>query len=126
MGVARETSITIAGRAGAIPYVTAEDITIPGQVTAVELPLISADGKKVVPFNPGYCGLEEIKISGGGYGKISVEIDENTQERTYTGRNYNRNVWSNTLLGLSSGYLYWYKWRICGFGGFDCTTEGND
>ncbi len=83
MGVARETSITIAGRAGAIPYVTAEDITIPGQVTAVELPLISADGKKVVPFNPGHCGLEEIKISGGGYGKISVEIDANTQERTY-------------------------------------------
>lgn len=55
MVVARESLITIAGRAGAIPYVTAEDITIPSQVTVVELPLISADGKKVVLWEQRIC-----------------------------------------------------------------------
>lgn len=66
MGVACENSITIAGRAGGIPYVTSEEIVIPAQITPIKLPFISADGKAVVPYDPGHCGLEEIKISGGG------------------------------------------------------------
>lgn len=46
MGVVSETSITIAGRAGAIPYVTSEDIVIPDQASEVELSFVSASGKK--------------------------------------------------------------------------------
>lgn len=75
MGVSRETSITIVGRAGGIPYVTAEKVVIPEQCTAVELPFISADGKKVTPQKPGYCGLENITISGV-TGQLSMETDE--------------------------------------------------
>ncbi len=82
MGVERETSITIAGRAGGIPYVTAEDMTIPEQSTAIELPLISADGREVTPRNPGHCGLENITISGI-TGQLSMETDEATQEKRY-------------------------------------------
>lgn len=82
MGVASESSITIAGRAGGIPYVTAEDMTIPEQSTAIELPLISADGKEVIPRNPGHCGLENITISGI-TGQLSMETDEETQKKRY-------------------------------------------
>ncbi|MCI9152582.1 hypothetical protein D3Z53_22350 [Lachnospiraceae bacterium] len=82
MGVVGETSITITGRAGGIPYVTAEKIVIPEQCTAVELPLISADGKKVTPQNPGHCGLESITVSGV-TGQLSMETDESTEEKIY-------------------------------------------
>lgn len=82
MGVARESSITIVGRAGGIPYVTAEDIMIPEKTTAIELPLKSADRKMVIPQNPGSRGLESITISGV-TGSLSVETNEATKEKTY-------------------------------------------
>ena len=47
-----------------------------------ELPLISVDRKKVIPYNPGYCGHEEIKIAWID-GKLSLKIDESTAKRTH-------------------------------------------
>ncbi len=82
VGVSSEDSVTIAGRAGAIPYVTSEEIVIPKNVTAVELPFESADGKIVLPNRPGHTGLDTITIAGV-TGNISMKSDEATKKRTY-------------------------------------------
>lgn len=82
LGVFQEDSATIAGRAGGVPYVTAEDIVIPEGTKTIELPIVSEDGKKVEPRGPGYSGLDDITIAGI-TGNISMEIDKSAEERTY-------------------------------------------
>lgn len=82
LGVNAESSITIAGRAGGIPYVTAEDIVIPSQVLPVELPFLSEDGKEVLPNGVGYSGLDNITISGIS-GNIGMESDAESGKRKY-------------------------------------------
>lgn len=77
-----ENSVTIAGRAGGIPYVTSKDIVIPEKVIAIELPFVSADGKTVLPNGPGHTGLDTITIAGI-TGNISMELDKATKERIY-------------------------------------------
>lgn len=64
MGACGEDSITIAGRSGGIPYVTAEEITIPAGTEYVEIPIISSNGKEVHPSLYTEVGINECVIAG--------------------------------------------------------------
>lgn len=57
-------------------------IVIPSQVETVESHFTSANGREVMPFNLGHCGLEEIMISDVS-GDLSMEVDEAKKERNY-------------------------------------------
>ena len=64
MGVGGETTYTILGRNGAIPFVTASAITIPAGKTPVSISLRSQDGHQVAPLLQGNAGMEYVTISG--------------------------------------------------------------
>lgn len=82
LGVFLEDSVTVAGRAGGVPYITSEDIVIPKGTEAIELPFTSADGKKVLPNGPGYSGMDSITIAGV-TGNIKMESDDSGKKKTY-------------------------------------------
>lgn len=64
MGVGGETTYTILARNGAIPFVTASDITIPAGKTSVSISLKAQDGHQVAPLLQGNAGMEYVTISG--------------------------------------------------------------
>ena len=63
MGVGGETTGTIAGRQGGIPFITNEFI-IPDTTTPVEINLIGKDGSDVNPCKGGFNGLNPCTILG--------------------------------------------------------------
>ena len=64
MGVGKESTYTILGRSGAIPYVTREDFVIPADTEPVGLLLLSETGKAVTPLIGGNAGVNNVTISG--------------------------------------------------------------
>lgn len=65
MGVAGESSLTVAGRNGAIPYVTTEDLTIPADTqTMVRICFASQEGETVEPLIRGSNGIGSVTIGG--------------------------------------------------------------
>lgn len=64
MGACGEDSVTIAGRSGGIPYVTAEAVTIPAGTEAVEVPIRSSSGKEVSPSLYTDVGINKCTIAG--------------------------------------------------------------
>lgn len=64
MGACGEDSITIAGRSGGIPFVTAEDITILAEPEAIEVAIVSQNGKEVSPSIYTDVGINECEIAG--------------------------------------------------------------
>lgn len=65
MGVVGESSLTVAGRNGAIPYVTTEDITIPENLqTRVRIHFESQNGEVVEPLIHGSKGIGSVTIAG--------------------------------------------------------------
>lgn len=64
MGVGGETSITILGRNGAIPYVLSEDLTIPADSTSVDVCYTAKEGQKVAPLRQGAAGVNPVVIGG--------------------------------------------------------------
>lgn len=64
MGVGEETTNTILGRNGAVPYVLKNDITIPADCEPVLLNLISENGKAVLPLTAGDGGVNPVTING--------------------------------------------------------------
>lgn len=65
MAVAGETSLTVAGRSGAIPYLLTEDITIPADTgRAVRIRFTSQNGESVEPLVRGSKGLGSVTVGG--------------------------------------------------------------
>ncbi len=64
MGVGGESSITIVGRNGAIPYVLSEDLVIPADITPVDVYYTSKEGQKVAPLRQGKAGVNPVVIGG--------------------------------------------------------------
>ena len=72
MGAGPEDSYTILGRAGALPYVTGEDLTIPAQMERVGIKLQSENGSPVYPLTGGNAGVNNVLI-GGVEGTIAID-----------------------------------------------------
>ena len=64
MGAGPETSSTVLGRCGAVPYVTAEDFVIPAGTEPVEIKIISQNGSEVSPLTGGNAGVNNVTING--------------------------------------------------------------
>ncbi|MEE0835767.1 MAG: dockerin type I domain-containing protein [Clostridia bacterium] len=64
MGVGGETTNTILGRNGAVPFVTSGSITIPSGTTPVRIKFISQNGRTVAPLLQGSAGMEYVTIAG--------------------------------------------------------------
>ena len=83
MGAGPEDSYTILGRAGAMPYVTGEDLTIPAQMERVEIKLQSESGNPVYPLTGGDAGVNNVLL-GGVEGTITIDLSK-PQPLTNTG-----------------------------------------
>ena len=75
MGVANEDTTTILGRSGVLPYVLAEDVTIPSDSEPIEMKLISQNRKPVSPLSNGNGGVNNVTIKGV-EGVLSLDTDE--------------------------------------------------
>lgn len=64
MGAGSESTYTVMGRAGVVPYVLSEDITIPEARAAVEIKIESAGGREVTPLKGGSAGVNDVVIDG--------------------------------------------------------------
>ena len=84
MGAGPEDSYTILGRAGAMPYVTGEALTIPAQMEPVEINLKSGSGKPVYPLTGGNVGVNNVRL-GDVEGSIAIQSNAyyNTDYRYY-------------------------------------------
>lgn len=71
MGAAGDTSDTILGRAGVVPFVISDEITIPEGRTRVSLKLESESGDSVAPLRYTSAGMESVTIAGVS-GKIEI------------------------------------------------------
>ncbi len=63
-GVGGEDTNTIIGRAGGVPFVTTEKMTIPANTSQVVINFASANGAPVAPLKQGDCGINPVNISG--------------------------------------------------------------
>ena len=89
MGVGGETSITILGRNGAIPYILSEALTIPADCIPVDVCYASKEGQKVAPLRQGAAGVNPVVI-GGVEGTLSI-----TQE-THVSKDFSYQFTRNT------------------------------
>lgn len=72
MGAGPETSGTVLGRCGAVPYVTAAALTIPAEAESVAVTLKTPSGKAVNPLTGGNAGINNVVI-GGVEGILSID-----------------------------------------------------
>ena len=83
MGGWNETTDTILGRNGAVPFVTGSDFLIPEKSEPVKIVLKSQNGSSVAPLRNGNAGMEQVTIAGV-EGKISISQDDyNSVEYEY-------------------------------------------
>ena len=82
MGSGQETSATVAGRNGAIPFVVSEEFTIPAEATPVSIKFKSQDGSAVTPLTQGNAGVNNVTINGI-EGTLAIDLD------SYSSRKYN-------------------------------------
>lgn len=64
MGSGMETSDTVLGRSGVVPYVISRDFEIPADGEPVQIQFTSGDGKQVKPLTAGSAGLNPVTIAG--------------------------------------------------------------
>ncbi|MDO5444467.1 MAG: hypothetical protein Q4F31_02480 [Eubacteriales bacterium] len=64
MGVGEESSYTVLGRAGAVPYLVGEDLTVPAECEPVEIRLTNEFAKHVKPLIFGDGGVNPVVIGG--------------------------------------------------------------
>lgn len=74
MGIGGENTVTIAGRAGAVPFRTAAFV-IPEKTVPVEFTFLEEEGKPIRPLYQGETGINPCTIAGV-CGRISKEEDE--------------------------------------------------
>ena len=82
MGAGKESSYTICGRAGAIPYVVGENIVIPADSEPVSIVLksIGKDYTYVTPLTGGDAGVNPVVIDG-----IEGRLSINSEDYNYNG-----------------------------------------
>ena len=71
MGGGKENSYTVLGRSGTMPFVLAEDVTIPADTEPVEVMLKSQSRNDVAPLTGGDAGVNNVTI-GGIEGTLSI------------------------------------------------------
>ena len=75
MGAGEESSYTVLGRSGAMPYVLKSDVKIPAAAERVRISLTAQNGNAVNPLKGGDVGINPVSI-GGIEGTLSVENDQ--------------------------------------------------
>lgn len=80
MGAGPEDTYTILGRAGVIPYVTTEDMTVPAGTEPVPIRFASQTGTTVTPLTGGSAGVNSVNIDG-----ITGELAIDTSVINYDG-----------------------------------------
>ena len=83
MGSGAESSATILGRNGAVPYVVSEEFVIPAEPGSVSLKFTSENGQEVVPLTQGDVGVNNVVIAGV-EGKLSLDLES----YKHSSRNY--------------------------------------
>ena len=81
MGAVGDTTNATLGRAGVVPFVLAEDITIPVGRTKVQIKLQNENGSEVAPMRYTNLGMETVTIAG-------VEGEIEISQSSYTSANY--------------------------------------
>ncbi len=85
MGAGRESSYTVLGRSGAVPYVVGEDLVIPAGTEPVAIKLMSQSGAPVSPLTGGNVGVNNVLINDiEGYLSIDSEAFNYNGELNYT------------------------------------------
>lgn len=79
MGSGKETSYTVLGRNGAVPYITSEELTIPATCEAVQITFTSLNGDNVTPLTHGDAGINNVTISGV-EGKLALDLESYTSQ----------------------------------------------
>ena len=74
MGADKESSYTVLGRCGAMPYVLKSDLKIPAGTEPVRINLVSQNGNSVQPLKGGDVGVNPVSI-GGIEGTLSMQTD---------------------------------------------------
>lgn len=82
MGAGSESSYTILGRSGAMPYVLGADITIPAECEPVEVSLRSEGGQVAEPLTGGDSGINPVLIEGI-EGTLTLDSDSRTGRNRY-------------------------------------------
>lgn len=119
MGVGGETTNTILGRNGAVPFVTSGSLTIPSGTTPVRISFKSQNGRDVAPLLQGSAGMEYVTISGvrgvisnsyGGYtftrseSGSAVTVPSGTVITTAGSENY-RDYITVIFIGQNGGFI---------------------
>ena len=82
MGAGPESSYTVLGRCGALPYVLGADVTIPAGNDPVEIVLRSEGGQVVEPLTGGDVGVNPVTIAGI-EGTLTANYNSRTQKYSY-------------------------------------------
>ncbi len=82
MGAGPESSCTVLGRCGALPYVLGADVTIPAEAEPVEVMLRSQGGQVVEPLTGGDVGVNKVHIAGI-EGTLSLDFNSYYGNRRY-------------------------------------------
>ena len=74
MGSGTETSATVVGRNGAIPYVISQEFVIPAETESVQIFFTNENGEQVLPLTQGDVGVNNVTIAGV-EGKLSLDLE---------------------------------------------------
>ena len=109
MGAGSEDSYTVLGRSGAVPYVLAEDVTIPAEPEPVEVKLLSDGGQKVTPLIGGSAGVNPVYI-GEVEGTLSLVAGSSASKNKYyftrSESGVETDMVKGTLIETASTYEY--------------------
>ena len=82
MGAGKESSYTILGRCGAVPYIVSEEFVVPAGVEPVPIQLKSMSGNPVTPLIGGSAGINNVVINGI-EGVLSIDSEAYNYNSTY-------------------------------------------
>ncbi len=82
MGAGKESSYTILGRCGAVPYIVSQDFVVPAGIEPVPIQLKSMSGKPVTPLIGGSAGINNVFINGI-EGILSIDSEAYNYNGTY-------------------------------------------
>ncbi len=80
MGAGKESSYTVLGRAGSIPYVTSADMIIPSECLPTPITFSSKGGQVVTPLTGGDAGINPVTIDG-----VEGTLSINSEDYNYNG-----------------------------------------
>jgi hypothetical protein len=130
MGAGDETTSTVLGRSGAVPFVTAADFTIPATATAVSVQIVSQNGKTVNPLTGGNAGVNNVEIDGveGTLAVSSNNYSSSNPSYTFTRTEEGTEVYipAGTVIKTAATDEYTdYIHIVCigTYGGFDTVDE---